>query len=188
MNDLHIDDLISSAVSGDVDAYEQIIKLYEKKVFNLALRYVKNRDDALDVSQEVFLQIYQNLDQFRGESQFSTWVYRVTYNKCVDMLRKLQKTQRNVVMSTDDENFFESASGKNSLEQEYENRELLNTVMAAIDTLPQEQRDVVHLRYIKDLSYAQIAEILNIAEGTVKSRINRARLKIKEISDYQGTK
>ena len=183
-----IDALIGRVLGGDINAYELIIKEYEKKVYNLALRYMKNHDDALDVSQDVFLQVYQNLSQFRGDAQFSTWIYRVTYNKCVDALRKNQKIRKNVAMSIDDENFFETASGKESLEQNYECRETLSAVMSIIDTLPDEQKDVVLLRYIKDLSYAQIAQVLDIAEGTVKSRLNRARLKIKEQMEYRGTK
>ena len=83
--------IIKQVLGGDADAFEHIVKKYEKKVYNLALRYLKNRDDALDLSQEVFIQVYNNLAQFRGDSQFSTWIYRVTYNKCVDMLRKTQK-------------------------------------------------------------------------------------------------
>lgn len=179
--------IIKQVLGGDADAFEHIVKKYEKKVYNLALRYLKNRDDALDLSQEVFIQVYNNLAQFRGDSQFSTWIYRVTYNKCVDMLRKTQKLRRNVVMSTDDENFFETRDCRASIEEDYEGRETLVTVMKIIDTLPSEQRDVVILRYIKDLSYSQIADVLEIAEGTVKSRINRARLKIKEQLKESGT-
>lgn len=179
--------IIKQVLGGDADAFEHIVKKYEKKVYNLALRYLKNRDDALDLSQEVFIQVYNNLAQFRGDSQFSTWIYRVTYNKCVDMLRKTQKLRRNVVMSTDDENFFETRDRRASIEENYEGRETLVTVMKIIDTLPSEQRDVVILRYIKDLSYSQIADVLEIAEGTVKSRLNRARLKIKEQLKESGT-
>ncbi len=179
--------IIKQVLGGDADAFEHIVKKYEKKVYNLALRYLKNRDDALDLSQEVFIQVYNNLAQFRGDSQFSTWIYRVTYNKCVDMLRKTQKLRRNVVMSTDDENFFETRDRRASIEEDYEGRETLVTVMKIIDTLPSEQRDVVILRYIKDLSYSQIADVLEIAEGTVKSRLNRARLKIKEQLKESGT-
>ena len=179
--------IIKQVLGGDADAFEHIVKKYEKKVYNLALRYLKNRDDALDLSQEVFIQVYNNLAQFRGDSQFSTWIYRVTYNKCVDMLRKTQKLRRNVVMSTDDENFFETRDRRASIEENYEGRETLVTVMKIIDTLPSEQRDVVILRYIKDLSYSQIADVHEIAEGTVKSRLNRARLKIKEQLKESGT-
>ena len=179
--------IIKQVLGGDADAFEHIVKKYEKKVYNLALRYLKNRDDALDLSQEVFIQVYKNLAQFRGDSRFSTWIYRVTYNKCVDMLRKTQKLRRNVVMSTDDENFFETRDRRASIEEDYEGRETLVTVMKIIDTLPSEQRDVVILRYIKDLSYSQIADVLEIAEGTVKSRLNRARLKIKEQLKESGT-
>ncbi|MBQ1334439.1 MAG: RNA polymerase sigma factor, partial [Clostridia bacterium] len=91
------------------------------------------------------------------------------------------------VMSTDDENFFETRDCRASIEEDYEGRETLVTVMKIIDTLPSEQRDVVILRYIKDLSYSQIADVLEIAEGTVKSRLNRARLKIKEQLKESGT-
>ncbi|MBQ3379085.1 MAG: RNA polymerase sigma factor [Clostridia bacterium] len=186
--DDNIDLIIKQVLGGDTNAFELIVKQYEKKVYNLALRYLKNRDDALDLSQEVFIQVYNNLAQFRKEAQFSTWIYRITYNKCVDWLRKTQKIKRNVVMSIDDENFFETRDNKASVEESYEGRETLLGVMKIIDTLPADQRDVVMLRYIKDLSYAQIADVLQIAEGTVKSRLNRARLKIKEQLHESGTK
>ncbi len=184
----YIDELIRRAVEGDNAAFEMIVKQYENKVYNLALRYLKNADDAMDVSQDVFLQVYRNLGKFRGDSQFSTWIYRVTYNKCVDSLRTIQKKRKSIALSIDDEDFFETPQLKNSLEQDYEVHARLAEVMNAIDQLPPEQRDLMILRYIKDLSYAQIAEILDIAEGTVKSRLNRARIKIKELCDHDGTK
>ena len=179
--------LVQRAKENDLEAFEEIIKLYEKKVYNLALRYMKNHDDALDVAQEVFIQVYNNLSMFRGEAQFSTWIYRITYNSCVDMLRKQTKTKKNIAISIDDEKFYETQKDKQLLEEEYEKKETLEFVLKAIDTLPKEQRDVVILRYIKDLSYAQIGEILDIAEGTVKSRLNRARWRIKEIVKLEGT-
>lgn len=179
--------LVQRAKENDLAAFEEIIKLYEKKVYNLALRYMKNHDDALDVAQEVFIQVYNNLSMFRGEAQFSTWIYRITYNSCVDMLRKQTKTKKNIAISIDDEKFYETQKDKQLLEEEYEKKETLEFVLKAIDTLPKEQRDVVILRYIKDLSYAQIGEILDIAEGTVKSRLNRARWRIKEIVKLEGT-
>jgi RNA polymerase sigma-70 factor (ECF subfamily) len=181
-----IESLIERAMKNDLQAFEEIIKLYEKKVYNLALRYVKNHDDALDVAQDVFILVYNNLSSFRGESAFSTWIYRITYNNCVDMLRRKSKKSSGYSID-DDDNFIKLPSNDVSIEQEYENKEKVKSVMEAIDKLPKEQRDIIILRSIKELSYSEIGEILNIAEGTVKSRLNRARLKIKEIMKEKGT-
>jgi RNA polymerase sigma-70 factor (ECF subfamily) len=181
-----IEILIQRAKQNDMKAFEQIIKLYEKKVYNLALRYLKNLDDALDVAQEVFILVYNNLESFRGEAAFSTWIYRITYNNCVDMLRSRQKKRAGFSID-DNENFYKMASGDMSIEQQYEYKEKVKAVMDAIEMLPKEQQDIIILRSVKELSYTEIGEILDIAEGTVKSRLNRARLKIKEMFKDKGT-
>ena len=88
MSSENTDILIKSALNGDMSAFEELIIQYEKKVYNVALRVLKNPDDAMDISQEVFIKIYKNLDKFDGKASFSTWLYRITTNTCIDELRK----------------------------------------------------------------------------------------------------
>ncbi len=185
MSSENTDILIKSALNGDMSAFEELIIQYEKKVYNVALRVLKNPDDAMDISQEVFIKIYKNLDKFDGKASFSTWLYRITTNTCIDELRK-RKGKETYSIDNDIEN--EEGSYKREFvdnsptpEEQTIIKESGNEIIKAMENLSDEHRTIIILRDIEGLSYNEIADITGVSIGTVKSRISRARLSLKNI-------
>ncbi|MCL1820366.1 MAG: sigma-70 family RNA polymerase sigma factor [Oscillospiraceae bacterium] len=177
-----MDELVKRAKDGDNDAFEQLVKDNQRGVYTLALRYIGNHDDALDISQEAFLRAYRGLKFFQGDSSFSTWLYRLTVNASIDYLRKA-KRRRAIPFSAlgEPDQVIGIPDTKDSPEQTAELSELKNALNEALQMLKYEHRTVFILRCVHELSYTEIAEILNIEEGTVKSRLSRARDRLKEI-------
>jgi len=177
--------LLELAKKGDIDAFEKLIEKYEKKVFNIALKLLGDYDDASETAQEVFLKIFRSLAGFKEQSSFSTWIYRITTNVCFDVLRK--RKNNNVVyideiIENEDEGMKRQIPQKgDSVEDIVEKKEIKEILNEAIQNLSEEHRTVLVLRDIQGFSYEDISEILNCPEGTVKSRLNRARKALKEI-------
>ncbi|HEY8350494.1 MAG TPA: sigma-70 family RNA polymerase sigma factor [Clostridia bacterium] len=177
--------LISKAKAGDVEAFEQLIEAYQKKVYNLALRMTGNQDDAADLAQEAFIRVFRSISGFKEQSSFSTWVYRITTNVCLDEIRKRKNRK---VISIDEEIHMDDGDIKRQVISEEplpdelaEREELRSIVNAAINSLPEDQRIVLTLRDLNGLSYDEIAKILDCPGGTVKSRINRARQALRNV-------
>ncbi len=177
--------LLERAKSGDIAAFEQLIESYQKKIFNIALRMLGNYDDAGDLTQEVLIRIYKSIKSFKEQSSFSTWIYRITTNVCLDEIRKRKNRK---VISLDEEIKLDDGDMKRQIESDEpspeetaETEDLKKIVNEAIANLNEEHRIVIILRDIQGLSYEEIAEALNCPEGTVKSRINRARQALKNI-------
>lgn len=172
--------LLKRAREGDVEAFETLTAAYERKVYNLAYRLTGNHDDASDVAQEALLKVFTSLPEFRGDASFSTWLYRVVSNTCLDELRR-RKRQRAV--SLDEPLYMENGEGvsrqwadeSDGPEEALARRELQATVQQAISLLEEEHRVILVMRDIEDLSYQEIADALQLSLGTVKSRLNRAR-------------
>ncbi len=178
-------ELIRRCQRDDLNAFDELVRLYEKKVYNLAYRMSGNHEDASDLSQEAFLRVFQSIKDFRGQSSFSTWLYRVVSNVCLDELRQ---RGRRPTISLDEpvpgdkgevmqRQFADPAPAPDELA---ERREVREVVQAGIEELSEEYRLVIVLRDIQGLSYQEIAEALDCSLGTVKSRLNRARLALKE--------
>jgi len=178
-------ELIDRCQKGDLSAFDDLVRLYEKKVYNLAYRMCGNHEDASDLSQEAFLRVFQSLKDFRGQSSFSTWLYRVVSNVCLDELRQ---RGRRPTISIDEPIAGDKgetmqrqlADGGPPPDELAERRELREVIQSCIDELSEEYRIVIILRDLQDLSYQEIAEVLDCSLGTVKSRLNRARLALKE--------
>ena len=179
---------INKVLEGDRSAFEPLVTDNQDKVYSLALKMTKNPDDALDVAQDVFLKAYTYLASFRGESRFSVWLYRLTYNQCLDLSRSRKRHQVISISAPDDESddmdFPDTAPGPQQL---YESRELRLAIAKAVQELPDEQREVFILREFDDYDYSAIAEELGISIGTVKSRLSRARKKVAGILLETGT-
>lgn len=177
---MDINECVKRAKDGDIDAFEEIVKTYEKKIYNLALRYVSNSEDANDIAQDVFLRVYKSLNGFKEESAFSTWIYRVAVNVCIDYMRK-NKKNNTVSLTKEDEDGeeeqIEIEDNSYSPEAVYDKTELRENIRNALDELSEDHRQVIILRDINGLNYDEIGKILDIGEGTVKSRIFRAREK-----------
>lgn len=176
--------LVGRLKAGSFEAYEEVVGLYEKKIFNLAYRMVGNYEDANDLTQEVFVRLYHSIQSFRGDARFSTWLYRIANNVCVDELRRRYRRKVEYLdepIGTKDGSVRrEIADWAGNPENVLETHELQACVQAGINSLPEEQRTAVILRDIQGFSYEEIAKILNCSLGTVKSRINRGRQSLKE--------
>ena len=173
-------ELVAAAKRGDQDAFEALIHLYEKKVLALTRRLCANPDDAQEAAQEAFLAAWQGLPFFRGESSFATWLYRLTSNACMDLLRKEQRHQSAAGPSLDDEVELPVAATAGDPHAEAERTELKAVIAAGLQALQPEYRAVLLLREIHQRSYDEIADILDIDLGTVKSRINRGRKQLRK--------
>ena len=167
--------LAELAKQGDKRAFEQLVLLYEKKIYGLALRYLGDEQDALDASQEVFIRVFRFIKGFKNESSFSTWIYKIAVNVCRDMASHRMP----LVSLSDDEGETEIADVRFSPETEFEKRELKRLLSEGIKALDEDHRQVIILRDMQNLSYEKIAEILGINVGTVKSRIARGRDKLR---------
>ncbi len=171
--------LLLRAQKGDADAFEELVRAFEGTVYHLALRQLGSREDAEDAAQEVFLKAYTALGSFRGESRFSVWLYRITNNVCIDMLRRRRET---VSLSGEDE---DGAETELALPDERfdpvalaERKDLREQVGKALRQLPPDAREILLLRELGGQRYDEIAETLGLDIGTVKSRIFRARKKL----------
>ena len=170
--------LVQQAKAGDRNAFAALVSAYETKIYNLALRYLGNREDAMDASQEVFLRVFRFLPGFQEESGFSTWIYRIGVNVCKDMLAKQSRRNEQSLEVEDEDDkqrTMELADHRYTPEQIVENAELRSVLSEAIAALPDQQREVIVLRDIQGLSYDEIANVLSLEPGTVKSRLSRAR-------------
>jgi len=182
--------IVRKVLAGDVNAFEQLVIENQKSVYNLALKIMKNESDALDLSQDVFLKAYTNLENFRGDSRFSVWLYRLAYNACIDASRK-SKAGMNISLTVQDEDSesaeLDLADNKPLPEEETERRETQREVQAAIQELPEDQRKIIVMREFSDMAYEDIAASLGISVGTVKSRLSRARKNLAKILIQNGT-
>ena len=171
---------IDAAREGDRDAFTQLIHLYEKRIFALTTRMCKNPADAEEAAQEAFLAAWQGLRFFRGESSFSTWLYRLASNACVDLLRREGRHRAAAGPSLNDEDAAldvpDDAPSPHALAEQAELRDQIEEGLAA---LPPDYREVLILREIHQRSYDEISEILSLDLGTVKSRISRGRKQLR---------
>jgi RNA polymerase sigma-70 factor (ECF subfamily) len=172
--------LIKSAQKGNDAALEALLFAYEKKVYNVAYRFMGNEADAYDMAQEALIKIYKGLRTFRLESSFSSWVYRLTVNTCLDGLRKRKKSPLSLD-STMESGVVIEDKNSGTPEEHALNIESREDIQKAINTLSDDHRITVVLRDIQGLSYDEIAETLSISIGTVKSRLSRGRQRLKEI-------
>ncbi len=174
-------ELIRQAQRGDTEAFAALVALHERFVYNLALRSLGNPDDAADAAQDTFLRAWTGLPGFRGGSQFRTWLYRIALNLCINRSPRLR---RDLDALTHDE-LPDLPSGEN-VASKIEQRELDALVHREVERLPQNYRLLVSLRYQHDLSYEEIASLLTLPLGTVKTGLHRAKERLRErLTAYQ---
>ena len=171
---------VEAARQGDQSAFEQLVRLYEKRVLALTTRMCKNPADAEEAAQEAFLSAWQGLPFFRGDASFSTWLYRLASNACVDLLRREGRRQSAVGPSLNDEEVqLEVPDTAPSPQEQAERAELRQQIEAGLQALTPDHRQVLLLREMHQLSYDEIAQTLDVDVGTVKSRINRGRKQLR---------
>ena len=181
--------LIARIVGGDQEAFANLMDAYEKPVYNLCLRMCGNQEDAKDLAQEAFLKAWRGLAFYHAESAFSTWLYRLTTNVCIDFLRR-RKRRPTVSLTVEQEGEeaaeLEVADEQPQPEEQVLHKEVRSEIAGAMEHLEEDFRMILTLRVIDELSYEEIAEIMDLKIGTVKSRLARARIKLKKILLQSG--
>ena len=175
--------LVEKSARGDVDAFETLIGSHQKKVYNIALRMTKNPEDAQELAQDAFVRAFISIKKLRGDSSFATWIYRITMNVCTDFLRKRSKGTVISLEQTGDETeqTIQLADDNPGPDEISEKNQLKQLVREAMELLLPEHQQVLILRDLMDMTYKDIAYTLNVNEGTIKSRINRARDNLKKV-------
>lgn len=171
--------LIQQARQGDTGAFAALVSLHERFVYNLALRTLANADDAADMAQEAFVHAWQALPTFRADAQFRTWLYRIVLNLCINRLPRLRR-ELNVLTQDEMADLPEAASPELGLLTLIESREQRAFLYREIDDLPEQYRLLVSLRYQHELSYEEIASMLALPLGTVKTGLFRAKARLRE--------
>ena len=177
--------IVESCRAGDRDAFRALYDLYKNQVYSISL-YFFHGDQALacDVTQQVFLKLMTNISQFRAEAEFSTWLYRLVVNACVDTARR-----RKADLIVADRSHLETFGKAGSQEDDYARAQMAASVRSAVWALPPKFRIAVLLRYFQDLSYEQMAEALHCSMGTVASRLSRGhKILAERLKDLVGTK
>ena len=164
-------------IKGDRQAFEKLLIRYEKPVYNAAYRMLHNPDDARDVTQAVFLKVYEHLDQYDPSRRFFSWIYRITLNESINWLKKSSREEAL-------EN--ETADKTSGPEQQAENARISEGLQAALMTIKSDYRAVIVLKHVLGCSYAEISEVLDISEKKVKSRLYNARKLLQERLTDQG--
>jgi RNA polymerase sigma-70 factor (ECF subfamily) len=185
--------LVSRAKSGEQEAFRALVVRYQRKVYAVALGIVKDPDLAWDVAQEAFLRVHRGLDGFKGESAFSTWLFRITTHLSIDAVRRERRAQkddlddlREADLSDAGEGILATALGTDPRENALR-RELAGKMEAALAALPEKHRTILVLRELEGLSYEELAERLGIHKGTVMSRLFHARKKMQAaLREYAG--
>lgn len=169
-------DLVASAVTGLEGSFEELVRRYQRPISAYVYRMVGNYESALDLTQEIFIKVYNSLTRYRSEFKFSTWIYKIAHNAAVDHLRRAATREQSLVVGTEDNQFdLPIESGRLSPEQESERRERRVEIETVVRALPANYRELIILRHSQDLSYEEIVEVTGLPLGTVKNRLFRAR-------------
>ncbi len=176
--ELLIKQRIKEVLKGDHNAFGEIVEIYKDKVFQLCFRILGNRHEAEDIAQEAFVRAYVNIHTFNVKLKFSTWLYRIATNLCIDRMRKKKPDYYldAELSGTDGLNMYATVAAAAALpEEELESIELQDAIQKQIMKLPEKYRTVIVLKYIEELSLKEIGEIVNLPIGTIKTRIHRGR-------------
>ena len=184
MDEKHI---LARARRGELPAFEELVRRHEKRVYAVALRSSGSPEDAEDITQEVFLRAWRSIEEFRGDSGFSTWLFRITMNLCVDHARhKHAQPQTQPLVMGEEESERPLPDTAPTPEEHLDNSELGRELAAALEVVSEEHRRIVLLGDVSGMSYTAIAEAQEISEGTVKSRLSRARIALRKVLLRRG--
>jgi RNA polymerase sigma factor (sigma-70 family) len=179
---LNQQELIAKLQQGDEQAFKAIVEAWQDMVYNTAIGIVQNPEDAEDIAQETFVQVYQSVDSFRGEAKFSTWLYRIVVTKSLDHVRKKKRKKRFAVLQT----FFGEAEENSVADFQHpgiviEKKERANELFKALKRIPDKQRVAFTLHKLEGMSYQEIAEIMNTTLYAVESLMQRAKNNLKRV-------
>ncbi len=180
-------ELIISAIGGRSDGFEELVHRYQRQITSYVFRMLGDYDSALDVTQEVFIKVYNSLNKYSAEYKFSTWLYRIAHNAAIDHMRRNSVTPQSIETENADGTYqIQIESGRPSPEKDHEVREWRTEIDAVVNCLPPAYRDLILLRHSRDLSYDEIAEVTGLPLGTVKNRLFRAREMMRVIFIERG--
>ena len=180
---------LKQAAAGSAEAFEQLVLKYQTAVYNLCLRMTGDPEDAADMTQESFLKAWRNLESFQGNSAFSTWLYRLASNTCLDHLRSVKRKPQLSLVLEDEDGEAQALDVPDSAptpEEQVIALDEQSRLNQALQTLEEDQRQILILRAVNGLSYTEIAEALHLKEGTVKSRLARARDQLRKKLQQNG--
>ena len=178
-------ELILLLQQGDETAFEALVRLYEKKIYTLCRRMCGNDEDAQEAAQDAFLSLWRSAKSFRGDASLATWLYRLATNACIDLLRRNQRGGERVSLD-DEETTLELVDAAPLPEQALERKETQRLIEEGLRALPEEYRAILLLREAEGLSYAEIADAMHMELGTVKSRISRGRVLLRNYLSASG--
>ncbi|OGS34588.1 MAG: hypothetical protein A2474_04645 [Elusimicrobia bacterium RIFOXYC2_FULL_34_12] len=184
-------ELISKAKDGDVYSFERLISQHQKKIYNVIYNMIGDESEAYDISQEVFIKAFKYMKEFRGDSTFFTWLYSIARNIFLNESKRFYNKKRNFETSLDNNDNIEllKISDNYNIDKELESNELQKKVREAIQQLPEEFKLVIIFYYLEGFSYEDIAGVMELSIGTVKSRLSRGKEHLKEIfsniADFQ---
>src|SRR5579875_216160 len=171
--------LVAASRKGDQDAFARLVQLHQRRVFNLVYRMLQDYEEASEVTQEAFFAAWQGLPSFRGDARFSTWLYRSAYNCCLKQL-EVRKRERAVQIAVQAEQALAHRSLEERASAELDAQDCQQFVRSQLSTLPAKYRIVLVLRHLQEMTYEEIAEILSMPVGTIKTHLFRARNLLKE--------
>jgi len=180
-------ELVKTAIAGREASFEELVRRYQRPIAAYVYRMVGDYDSALDLTQEVFIKVYNSLARYRSEFKFSTWIYKIAHNAAIDHLRRYAVREQAVTSGFDTEGRDTPVEGRRlTPEQESERSERRSEVEMVVEMLPCAYRELIVLRHSHDLSYDEIAEVTGLPLGTVKNRLFRAREAMRDLLIKRG--
>jgi RNA polymerase sigma-70 factor, ECF subfamily len=180
-------ELIITAVDGQVEGFEELVRRYQRPITGYVFRMLGNYESSLDVAQEVFIKVYNSLHKYSPEYKFSTWLYRIAHNAAIDHMRRNAINAQSIEAENADGSYqLQIESERPSPEQDHERTEWRAEIDAVVKCLPPAYKDLILLRHSRDLSYDEIAEVTGLPLGTVKNRLFRAREMMRNIFIERG--
>lgn len=186
-NDDRLEDaeMVLAVREGDTTAFRGLVEKYQGRVYSMLYGMLRNREDARDITQDAFVKAFHNLDSFRLESSFYTWLYRIAMNLAIDLVRKRKRRQTSSyeeeIATRDGDGEIAEVHHEDGPSRTLQRKRLYKRIMDAVDTLPDDQKQAILLRELEGLSYKEIADIMGIPEGTVMSRLFYARKKLQKL-------
>jgi len=180
-------DLIAGTIAGGEDNFEELVRRYQRPIVGYVFRMLGDYESALDVTQEVFIKIYNSLERYSSEYKFSTWIYRIAHNAAIDHMRRNSVTPQSLETESADGTYqLQIESSDPTPEQDRERSEWRTQIDSVVKCLPTAYRDLILLRHSQDMSYDEIAEVTGLPLGTVKNRLFRAREMMRDIFIERG--
>lgn len=177
--------LVEQFQAGDSSGFDELVKRYEQKIFNLCCRFLDQSEDADDAAQEIFIKVYKGLNQFNNQARFSTWLYRIAVNHALNIRRSRRRSHwlrpLSLISKDESEKISRVHDQTNNPQEQLEKKEEIERIHQALVNLPEEQRVIVYLHRFQELSYRDIAEILGLRLSTVESRLFHAKKQLAKL-------